>query len=380
MRAFARHSPWFGAVVLVTALLLAQARPHAAPQTPSGPPAPPKTGAQLFKDACSACHGLDGRGRERSVVGFDLQLPDFSNCSFASREQDGDWFAIAHEGGPVRGFSTTMPSFGEALTKDELTKILGHMRTFCTDRSWPRGELNLPRTFMTEKAYPEDEAVLTTSVATNGSAAIANEIVFEKRFGSRNQIEIALPIEAAKGTEGAWAGGAGDLTFGFKRTVAHSLDRGAILAAAGEIKFPTGDEAAGLSAGTPVFETFAAYGQILPKDAFLQAQAGVELPFNTELAEREAFWRLATGRTFTHGPFGRSWTPMAEFVAARELEAGRPIEWDLIPSVQVSLNKRQHLLMSVGVRVPLSARSGRQTQLLFYFLWDWFDGGLFDGW
>ena len=314
------------------------------------------------------------------MVGFDLALPDFSDCSFASREQDGDWLAIVHEGGPVRGFSTTMPAFGEALTTDDLTKIIGHMRTFCTDKKWPRGELNLPRTFMTEKAYPEDEAVITTSVAVTGSAAVANELVFEKRFGSRNQIEIALPVEAAKNDAGSWAGGAGDVTFGFKRTLAHSLERGSIFAAAGEFALPTGDEAAGLSTGTPIFETFAAFGQILPKDAFLQAQAGVELPFDTAKAGREAFWRIASGRTFTQGPFGRSWTPMAEFVAARELEESAKVEWDVIPSIQVSLNKRQHLLLSVGVRMPMTERSGRSKALLFYFLWDWFDGGLFSGW
>jgi hypothetical protein len=37
-------------------------------------------------------------------------------------------------------------------------------------------------------------------------------------------------------------------------------------------------------------------------------------------------------------------------------------------------------MLNIGVRTPLNARSGRPTQLLVYFLWDWFDGGLRDGW
>ncbi len=375
-----RFSPWLGAALCVTSILFVQAAPEASQQAAARPAAAVKTGAALYKEACAACHGQDGAGQERSVVGFDLALPDFTDCSFATREPDADWLAVAHDGGPARGFSTVMPAFGEALSQDDLLAILGHVRTFCADTAWPRGELNLPRTFFTEKAYPEDEAVLTASFATTGSAAISNEIVYEKRFGARNQLELKLPIDASKNAEGAWAGGAGDIAVGFKRAIAHSLRRGAILAAGGEFVFPTGDEAAGLSKNTTVFEPFASFGQVLPRDSFLHAQAGVELPFDTEKAEREAFWRVAAGKTFTQGMFGRTWTPMMELLAARELVSGERVLWDVVPQMQVSLNTRQHLLLSVGVRTPLNARSGRQTQFLVYCLWDWFDGGLFDGW
>jgi hypothetical protein len=37
-------------------------------------------------------------------------------------------------------------------------------------------------------------------------------------------------------------------------------------------------------------------------------------------------------------------------------------------------------MINVGVRFPVNERRGRSTQLITYFLWDWFDGGLFDGW
>jgi mono/diheme cytochrome c family protein len=376
----ARYSPWLGALLCTGTILFVQAAPKAVQQAAPRPAAPARTGAELYKDACAACHGLNGTGQERSVVGFDLAIPDFTDCSFASREPDADWLAVAHDGGPARGFSTLMPAFGEALSQDDLLAILGHVRTFCGNAAWPRGELNLPRTFFTEKAYPEDEAVLTTSFAATGSAAISNEIVYEKRFGARNQFELKLPIDAAKNADGAWAGGAGDLALGFKRAVAHSLARGSIFAAGGELIFPTGDEAAGLSKNTTVFEPFASFGQILPRDSFIHAQAGVELPFDTDKASREAFWRVAGGLTFTQGMFGRSWTPMVELLGARELTDGETPLWDIVPQMQVSLNTRQHLLMNVGVRLPLNARSGRQTQVLVYFLWDWFDGGLFSGW
>ena len=48
--------------------------------------------------------------------------------------------------------------------------------------------------------------------------------------------------------------------------------------------------------------------------------------------------------------------------------------------MQVTLNRRQHIMINMGVRIPLNDREGRSPQVLTYFLWDWFDGGLFEGW
>ena len=48
--------------------------------------------------------------------------------------------------------------------------------------------------------------------------------------------------------------------------------------------------------------------------------------------------------------------------------------------MQITLNKRQHVRVNIGVRTPINNTAGRNTQLLFYALWDWFDGGLRDGW
>jgi len=114
--------------------------------------------------------------------------------------------------------------------------------------------------------------------------------------------------------------------------------------------------------------------------AFVQGQAGAEIPRDREKAETEAFWRGVVGNTFTQGEFGRSWTPMLEFAAARELENGKPVEWDVLPQLQVSLSKRQHILVSGGLRIPINERAERHMQVLTYLLWDWFDGGLRDGW
>ena len=273
-----------------------------------------------------------------------------------------------------------MPAFGEGLTGAQLETVLAYTRSFCTDPSWPRGELNLPRALVTEKAFPENEAVLTTTIAASGDGFVGNEFLYEHRLGARSQFEIILPLLVREGAGGGWSRGLGDMAAAVKHVLYHSLDRGRIFSVTGEVVLPTGKESRGLGKGVTVFEPFVAFGQILPADGFVQLQAGFELPTDTDIAEREAFWRAALGRTLTEGRFGRSWSPMVEVLAARALEDGARVHWDLVPQVQVTLNRRQHLMVNVGVRVPANDREGRSTQVITYFLWDWFDGGLFDGW
>ena len=76
------------------------------------------SGEAIYANSCANCHGLDGTGVEPSLVAFEEEIPDFTDCDFAAREPDGDWIAVAHEGGPVRGFSEMMPAFRGALTEE----------------------------------------------------------------------------------------------------------------------------------------------------------------------------------------------------------------------------------------------------------------------
>ena len=74
------------------------------------------------------------------------------------------------------------------------------------------------------------------------------------------------------------------------------------------------------------------------------------------------------------------WSPMVEFIADRDFATGASTNWDIAPQMQVTLNKRQHIRANVGVRMPLNNRGDRSTSIGFYLLWDWFDGGLREGW
>lgn len=339
-----------------------------------------KTGRQLFNESCATCHGANGKGIPKDQLGLQAQPADFTDCSFASREPDGDWIAVAHQGGPTRGFSHEMPAFGDALSQEELQQIMDYIRTFCTDKNWPRGELNLPRPLVTEKAFPEDEAVFSTSIDMENEGAVNSEIVYEHRFGARNQLEIVIPFGYRELPGGNWTGGhLGDLAIGVKRTLYHNLNSGSIFSLAGEVIIPTGDEALGFGKGTTVLEPFASYGQILPAGGFFQAQIGLEYPLLRDKASDETFWRAAIGKSFNPNPWGRTWSPMVEILGSRELESGAVNHWDIVPQMQVTLNTRQHIMLNLGVRIPAD-NPDRDTQFMIYILWDWFDGVFFEGW
>jgi hypothetical protein len=209
---------------------------------------------------------------------------------------------------------------------------------------------------------------------------VTNEILYEKRFGPRNQLEVAVPLALKESGTGAWTRGLGDVAVAVKRAAYHNLARGTIVSVVGEAVLPTGKETLGLGKGVTVFEPFVSAGQLLPRNAFLQAQAGAELPADRDKAAPEAFWRAVLGTTIEQGRFGRAWSPMIELLGARELEHGQRTQWDVVPQMQITLNRRQHIMINAGVRLPLTARDERRAQVITYFLWDWFDGGLREGW
>jgi len=378
----ARWSIW-GYLPVIAAIAVVWSHSIASAQTQAGAPLKLDTGEEIFKAACIGCHGPNGKGQPVSTLGFEppKTFPDFTDCNGSTRERTFDWKATINEGGPGRGFNELMPSFSEALTNEQIDKVVGYLRSQCTEPGWPLGELNLPRAMATEKAFPEDETVLTTSFNATGTAGVSPEVTYERRIGVKNQLELSAPLSFQKQDTGTWFGGVGDIVLGFKRVMAHSAKSGSILALQGEVNFPTGNSSHGLGEGVTVFQTFAAFGQRLPARSFVQVMAGAALPTHTDKAPQTVYWHTAVGKTLVQNQgFGRMWTPMLEFLADRDLVDKVKTNWDILPQMQVSLNKRQHILASVGVRFPMNNTLGRTTEVVFYLLWDWFDGGLRDGW
>jgi hypothetical protein len=274
-----------------------------------------------------------------------------------------------------------MPAFGEVLNSKQLEQVVQYLRGFCTDKYWPRGEFNLPLPDITEKAFPENEVIIRSVLNAQGAPGVTNDIVSENTFGARTQLEVDVPVDFSRSAPGLWHGGVGDATIGLKRVVFANLHTGSLLSGFGGIIIPSGSTSRGFGSGVTEFETFAAFAQLLPREGFVQLQAGTDQPTDPFKAPRSLFWRSAFGKTFRQSEgVGRMWTPMMEVVANKDFLPHATPDWDIVPQFQVTLSQRQHVRANLGVSIPVTNTQNRPIQVVFYVLWDWFDGSLLKGW
>ena len=373
-----------GRAALVVALCLAPISARAANDTSAL-----QGGREIYQAACVACHGWDGAGAPKTMVGFEkpTTFPDFTRPDQTAPEYTRDWKAVIRDGGPARGFSQIMPAFGDVLTLAQIDQLAEYLRSLGQKqdeaRTWPPGELNLPRALLTEKAFPEDEVVIRTSVDARGAPGFSNALAFEYRIDGRNQLEVSVPVTSLHRDTGGYVTGVGDLALGLKHVFFWDLDtagkRGSILAVQGEIVLPTGNAARGFGTGEASLGVFASYDALLPGNTFLELQAGGDFPQHTQTTPNSVYARGALGASFSRG-FGRQWSPMLELAASRDLRAGARTSWSLVPEFQVTLNARQHVRAALGYQLALNDTAGRPNQVMLYLLWDWFDGGLLEGW
>ena len=349
----------------------------------SSPASGLKSGREIYRAGCAGCHGPAGQGAPPSTTAFERPrtFPDFTRCDQTTIEDNNVWKNIIRDGGPARGFSPIMPSFSGVLTPEQINLVVVYLRGFCTEKGWPRGELNPPLALNTEKAYPEGEEVIKTSLNAQGGPGVSSVIIHEQRLGKRSQIEVAVPVNFQRPSPGLWYGGFGDVGIGVKRVMFDSLRTGSLFSLFGGVTLPTGSTLRGLGGGTTQFESYAAYTQLLPVKSFLQFQLGGMMPTDTYKVPQSIYFRSVVGKSFNQGHgFGRMWSPMMEFVSNRNIETGASTDWDVVPQMQVTLSKRQHIRFNAGVSVPATNTQGRQIQVMFYVLWDWLDGRLLEGW
>jgi Cytochrome C oxidase, cbb3-type, subunit III/Putative MetA-pathway of phenol degradation len=341
-------------------------------------------GEKIYKGGCIACHGANGKGAPPASTVFKRPdtFPDFTDCSGTTPEPNGNWKAVIVHGGPSRGLSQIMPAFGDLLTDDEINDVIAYMRGFCRNvHHDPLGELNLPRALVTEKAFPENEIVISTAASASGAPTWTTDVIDERTIiDARTQLETDVPVNYADQAHN-WTEGLGDITLGLKREMFSSLRTGSILSLQGGILLPTGDRKRGFGAGTTQFEPFAAFDQLFKENTFLQTQLGADLPVDTSVAPRSMFWRATVGQALAPDHMlGRLFSPMVEFLAVRDFRPGARTDWDVLPEMQITVSRRQHVRVGFGVREPFTNTSGRTPQVLFYLLWDRADGKLWEGW
>ena len=84
-----------------------------------------------------------------------------------------------------------------------------------------------------------------------------------------------------------------------------------------------------------------------------------------------------------HTNWPRSVFPGLEVVAEVPFESGPGadlIQWTVLPQARIGLNKRGNIALNVGAEFPLNDTYRYDWRAYLYFIWDFADGGLFDGW
>ena len=339
-----------------------------------------RTGEDVYREACATCHGVDGRGSPKSIVGFDVPLPDFSDCAFATAEPDQDWQAVVHEGGPIRGLDRHMPAFGDALSQEEIALAVGHVRTFCRQPD-------------VAARRPEPAArVLHREGVSRERVGLGDDVHASRRALGRERADLRTP---ARGEEPDRSERADQFPAGWRGSLEPRAGRSGLRVQAdglcqhadrrhrrrrhGSDPARPAKSSSGWGTVTPSSNRSRCGARSFRATRSFSCTAAWSFPSDSTKGSREGYLRTALGTTFAqHGGFGRAWSPQVEVLWARPQD--RASEWDVVPQVQVTLSKLQHVMVAGGIRIPVSQRSERPRQGLVYLVWDWFDGGFFEFW
>ncbi len=330
-------------------------------------------GKELYEAACASCHGLDGKGAPAGTA-LAVPLPDFTDCSFVTREATGNWVALAAHGGRELNLSPQMPGFGDALSEEQIRAIIAYVRGFCTDPSWPSGDLNFPRPVFTGKAFPEDELVLNYNFEqSRRSCSLVNEWTLEKRVGARGMVETTVPFVYNDPHGSATTGGVGDFTLAYKHLLLANLQYGAVAAFSLDLVLPTGDRDRGLGDGTAGLGPSLRAGKTVGPFV-LQSEIKAVLPVDVNRAPRRLLYRAAL--QFPLSPLKRAWVPGLEFEADTKVEGQARDGYYLAPTLFKGLTRRGHVSMAIGAKIPLAGHRAFDYQIGAFLLWEYMDGGL----
>jgi mono/diheme cytochrome c family protein len=332
-------------------------------------------GAQIYAANCAACHGPQGRPDAESplVKGLGVMPANFADPLFNSREPLSDWKLVVGHGGPVLGFSEMMPAFASTLTEEEIDAVLAYVKTLGGKHDYPDGALNLFLPLRTRKAFPEDEWVWKQRYTDqDGADQWRNTLEYEWRIGQRWQgvLEISHQFE---GGDERWD----VFEPGFKYVFRHDTAAGFIATV-------------GANLGVPLrtdrdweLLPYVAVGKILSDDWTFQGSARLKLSLEHADNGSAEF----AGVVHWIGPDRpRSVFPALEVVAEMPFDPdkGDPrtdaVQVSLLPQARIGLNKRGNIALNVGVEVPVNDTWRYHWRGYVYFIWDFADGGLFEGW
>lgn len=329
-----------------------------------------EAGRGTFERVCAACHGTGGRPDADSPVvqAFDPPPADLTDPLFNSREPAEDWFMVVKHGGAALGLSDQMPAHGNVLSDDEISDVVGYIKTLADTSRYPPGELNLMLPVHTKKAFPEDEWVWKSRLASrDGKDEFRNVVEFEKRVGQNGQTIVELVhVDGAAGSEFR------EVELGYKHAFAYSREALSLWSAAFVVALPL------TSDGEEELAPYLAYAKQVNDTITFQGSAQAKLPLdNVDRGELV----LSGIAHYVWSPWPRRVFPALEVIATVPFEddGGDRVQFSALPQARIGLTRGGHVALNLGVEVPLSDQD-YDARLHLTLLWDFADGGFFSGW
>src|SRR6056297_325689 len=332
-------------------------------------------GKEIYQTNCAMCHGPGGQPDTDSalVKSMGITPANFSDALFNSREPNSDWKIVVTHGGPALGFSDQMPACAESLSEAEIDAVLAYIKTLGGRHDYPDGELNMFLPVRTKKAFPEDEWVWKQRyTGQDGNDAWKNTLEYEFRVGQRGQGIVEVTHEV-QGDESEF----GHFEPGFKYVLQHDVHSGYILSGAAQVAAPLNSDA------NWEFLPYLAFGKILSDAWTLQGSGRLKLDLEDSDNSNAEF---ATILHWVHTPWPRNVFPALEVVAEVPFERGSEanrkdaVQFSLLPQARIGLNKRGNIALNVGVEVPVNDTNRYDWRGYVYLIWDFADGGFFEGW
>ncbi len=128
---------------------------------------------------------------------------------------------------------------------------------------------------------------------------------------------------------------------------------------------------------------YLAFGKILSDSWTLQGSGRLKLDLEDSDGSSA---ELAGIVHWTHTAWPRSVFPALELVADVPFERGagadrkEAVQFVVTPQVRIGLNRRGHVALNVGAEFPLNDRDRFDWRAYAYLIWDFADGGFFEGW
>ena len=124
-------------------------------------------------------------------------------------------------------------------------------------------------------------------------------------------------------------------------------------------------------------------GKILNDDFTFQGSSRLKLDMENSDSSSAEFAGVVH---WTHTDLPRNVFPGLEVVAEVPFERGSgdtrkdAAQFSLLPQARIGLNKRGNIALNVGVEVPVNDTDRYDWRAYVYFIWDFADGGLLEGW